>query len=80
MGQSFVLNGDPMAAKGRDGSFQVNGVPEDDGSDDEVQPACPTALAFEPAIAQIALPIEENRAGQGVPRFAFIQANLDMPA
>ena len=69
-----------MPTQGGDGAFQVDGVPEDDGSDDQIETARPIALVFEAAVAQVALPVEEDRAGKSVPGFAFIEANLDTSA
>jgi hypothetical protein len=38
--QRFVLDSDAMLSQGVDRAFQVHGVPEDDGSNDQVESAC----------------------------------------
>ena len=61
-----------MLAQRGDGAFEINGVPEDDGGDDQVETARPIALVLEAAVAQVALPVEEDGAGERVPGFALI--------
>ena len=69
-----------MSAQGGDGAFQVHGVPEDDGGDDQVKAAGAIALVLEAAVAQVALPVEEDRTGESVPSFAFVEADLNTPS
>jgi hypothetical protein len=52
-----------MFAQSCDGAFQEHSVPEDDGSDDQVEATCALTLVLEAAVAQVTLPIEENGKG-----------------
>ena len=45
--QRFVFDSDAMLSQGVDRAFQVHGVPEDDGSNDQVESACAVTLVFE---------------------------------
>ena len=65
-----------MLPQGGDGAFQVYGVPKNDGGNDQIESAGAVALVLEAAIAQVALPVEEDGTCKGVPGFAFIKANL----
>jgi hypothetical protein len=60
MGKSFVVDSRAMLAQGGDGAFAINGVPEDDGSDNQVEPACAMTLVLEAPATQVALrPVAE---------------------
>jgi hypothetical protein len=37
VGKSFVVDRNAMLAQGSNGPFQINGVPKDDGGDDQVE-------------------------------------------
>ncbi len=80
MDQGFVFDGDAMPSQGGDGAFQVYGVPKGYGGNDQVESAGSVALVFEATVAQIALAIEEDSAGESVPGFAFVESNLHTPA
>jgi len=80
MGQSFVVDGDPMFSQGGDSAFQVDSVPEDDGGDDQIEPACAVALILEGAVAQIALPIEEHGSRERVSGLALVESDLNTSA
>ena len=69
-----------MPTQRGDGAFEVDGVPKDDGSDNEIETTRPVALVLETAVTQVALPVEEHGAGKSVPGFAFIDSNLDTSA
>lgn len=43
-----------------DGTFEVDGVPKDDGSDNEIDTTRPVALVLKTAVTQVALPVEEQ--------------------
>ncbi len=72
MGQSFVVNGDPMFSQGGDSAFQVDRVPEDDGGDDQIEPAGAVALILEGSVAQVALPVEEHGTGECISGLALV--------
>ena len=69
-----------MFAQSGDGAFQIHGVPENDGCDNQVQPAGAIALVLEATIAEVALAVEEDGTRESVSGFAFVEANLDTPA
>jgi len=79
MGQGFVFDGDAMLAEGGDGAFQVHGGPKDDGCNDQIEPAGAVALIFEATVAQVALAIEEDGAGESVPGFTLVEPYLHTP-
>jgi len=66
VGEIFVIYGNAMLAQHGDGAFQVHSVTEDNGGDDQVETACPIALVFEAAVAQVTLAVEEDGAGERV--------------
>jgi hypothetical protein len=61
VGQRFVLNLDTMSAQGGDGAFQIHSIPEDDGSNDEIEAAGAVALVLEASIAQVSLSAKKDR-------------------
>jgi hypothetical protein len=69
-----------MLAQGGDGAFQVHSVPEDDGCNDQVEPACAITLVLEAAVTEVALQVEEDGAGKSIPGFPLVEADLDTPA
>ena len=71
IGQLFALG--PQLGHG---AAQVDGVPEDDGRDRQIQARRPVALVFEGAVPDLALAMEKQRAGQRVAGLAFIEAGV----
>ncbi len=69
-----------MLAEGSNGPFEIDGVPENDGGNDQVQAACAVALILERAVAQITLPIEEHGTSQRISGLAFIESDLNTSA
>jgi hypothetical protein len=78
--KSFVVDCDAMPTQRGNGTFEIDGVPKDDGSDNEVETTRPVALVLETAVTQVTLPVEEDRASEGVSRLALIESDLDTPA
>ena len=68
-----------MLPQGGDGAFQVYGVPKNDGGNDQIESAGAVALVLEAAVAQVALPIEEDGAGESVSGLAFVESDLHTP-
>jgi hypothetical protein len=60
--KSFVVDCDAMPAQRGNGAFEVDSVPKDDGSDNEVEATRPVALVLETAVTQVTLPVEEDGA------------------
>jgi hypothetical protein len=56
------------------GATEINGVPEDDGRDGEIETGSSIPLTFEGAITHFAEPMEEYGAGKSVSRFALFRA------
>ncbi len=67
-------------AQSGDGAFQIHGVPENDGGDNQVQAAGAISLVLETAVAEVALAVEEDGTRESVSGFAFVEAYLDTPA
>ena len=61
VGQKFALS-----AKLGDGAAEIDGVPEGDGGDREVQTRGPIALIFEGAVPDLAVTMEKQGTGQRV--------------
>jgi hypothetical protein len=57
--KSFVVDCDAMPAQRGDGAFEVDGVPKDDGSNNQVETTRPVALVLEATVTQVTLPVEE---------------------
>jgi hypothetical protein len=58
VGQRFALG-----TKLGDGVAEINGVPEDDGGNREVEAGGPVALVFEGAVPDLAVTMEKQGAG-----------------
>ncbi len=80
MGQGFVGDGLPAFPQRRHGTFEVNGVPEYDGGDDEVQAAGSVPLVLVRPVAQFPQPMEKHGPRQGIAGLAFVEAHVDMPS
>jgi len=59
--------------QGRDRSFEVSGVPQDDRGDDEVQAGSAVLLVLVSAVADFAEPMNEDGARQTVAGFPLVQ-------
>ena len=53
--------------------FEIASVPQDDGGDEQVEAGGAIGLVLEPTIAQFAELVEEERAGERVAGFAFVE-------
>src|ERR1700741_5199337 len=71
VGQNFALG-----AKLGDGAAEIDGVPEGDGGDREVETRGPVALVFEGVVPDIAVTMEKQGAGQRVAGIAFIEPSV----
>ncbi len=80
MSQRVIADSDAVLTQGGNGAFQINGIPECDGRDDQIQAAGAIALVLEASVAQVALAVEEDGTRESVSGFAFVEANLDTPA
>lgn len=68
-----VVRTDPFApgTKGIDRAPEIDGVPQDDGSGDEVERRRAPGLVLERAIAEAAETVDADRAGERVARLAL---------
>ncbi len=63
-----------------DRSLDIDRVPEHDGCCDQGEAAGAIALLLETAVPYFSEPAEEDCSGQGIARFAFIEADLNPTA
>lgn len=76
MGEQGIGDVDAALAQVAGGAVEINGVPQDDGRDDEVKTGCPVPLVLKDAVAQFAEPIEEDGAGECVAGLAFVEVGI----
>jgi hypothetical protein len=76
VGEQGVGQGFALGAKLGDGVTEIDGVPEDDGGDREVETGGPVALVFEGAVADLAVAMEKQGPGQCVSGLAFIEPSV----
>lgn len=63
----------PLCPQALDGPREIGGVPQDDGTDHQVEAGGAESLALEGAVADFAALVEEHRPGQFVAGFALVQ-------
>ena len=79
MGEKLVGNVFAARAQLIDGAAEIDGVPEDDGGDGEVEAGCAVALVFEGAVTDFAEAVEEHGAFEGVVRLALVEPGIGSP-
>jgi len=80
MGQSLGGDGLPAFSQGRHGMFEVNGIPEYDGGDYEVQAAGPVPLVLVRPVAQLPQPMEKHGLRQGIAGLPLVEPDMDPPS
>ena len=60
-------------AQSGDGAFEIPCVPKDDRGDEKIQAGSAMLLVLVGAITNFSKPVNEDRAGQAVACFAFIE-------
>ena len=60
-----------------DSTIEIDGVPQYDSKDDQVEAARAITLVFEGSIAKFALAVKEDRPGQCVSGFALVEPYLN---
>ena len=72
------LIGDGFAAGTQlvDGASEIDGVPEDDGGDGEIEAGGAVALVFERPVADFAEAMKEHGPLEGVVRLALVEAGV----
>ena len=66
-----------LAFERRDSMFQIDGIPQDDRGNNQIEPA--GLILFPGPVANRASSVEENCPSQGVSRLAFIQPEMNPP-
>jgi hypothetical protein len=65
-----------LGAKLGNGATEVDGVPEDEGSDRKVEAGGTVALVFEGAVADLAVTMEKQGAGERVSGLALVEPGV----
>lgn len=65
-----------MCFQGLYGTFQIDSVPQYDGSHHQVEAGCAVTLILKAPITQFAKPVEKDSTGQGILGFTFVEADL----
>ena len=76
VGEQLIGRSFGLGAKLSDGVLEVDGVPEDDGGDREVEAGGTVALVFEGAVPDLAVSMEKQGAGERVSGLAFIESGV----
>ena len=74
MGEQGIADDLALGAQLIDGASEINGVPEGDGRDGKIEPGSPVSLIFEGAVTDFAEAVKEHGPGEGVFRFALVEA------
>lgn len=68
-----------MGAQRGNGMAEIDGVPEDNGRDDEIEARSPVQLIFEGPVADFVQAMKEYRSGERVARLSFVEAGARPP-
>ena len=79
MAQEGPVDGLAVFVERLDRALEVNGVPQNDSGNDEVESARAVSLVLEAAIADLAEAVEKDGALQGMFCFAFVEPSGDTP-
>ena len=72
--QQRVINGMAVATQRVRSPFQIDRVPQHDGSRYQIEAASPLALLLETAVADFTQAVEKHCPGQRIARLALVQA------
>ena len=72
---------DDLALRARliDGAPKIDGIPEDDGCDGEIEARGPVSLIFKGPITDFTEAVEKHSPGESVFRLAFIEHGMRPP-
>ena len=76
VGEQFVRQRFALGAKLCNSVGQVDGVPEDDGGDREVEAGCTVALIFEGAVPDLAVTMKKQGAGERVSGLSLVETGV----
>ncbi len=65
MGEQGVVDDLALGAQLIDGAAEIDGIPEGDGRDGEIEPGSPVSLIFEGAVTDFAEAVKEHGPGEG---------------
>ena len=80
MGKQIVADNLTLGAQFGNSAPEINGVPEDDSRDGEIEARSPVSLIFEGAVTDFAETVKEHRPGEGVARLALVEPGIRSPA
>ncbi|KDK90481.1 hypothetical protein AF31_05569 [Klebsiella pneumoniae CHS 75] len=78
--QQRVINGMAVATQRVRSPFQIDRVPQHDGSRYQIEAASPVALLLETAVADFTQAVEKHCPGQRIARLALVQAGMHAAA
>ena len=79
MGKQNIADNLTLSAQLVNGAPEIDGVPEDDGRNGEIEPGSPIPLIFESAVADFAEAMKEHRPGERVARLALVETGIRPP-
>lgn len=80
LGEQVVLDVDALLSDEADGPAQIDGVPQDNGVDDEVEAAGAVGHSFGDTVPQLAELVQEDGASEGMAGFALIKVSMGAAA
>ena len=80
MGKRIVADNLTLGAQLGKSAPEIDGVPEDDSRDGEIEARGPVSLIFEGAVADFAETVKEHRPGERVARLALVEPGIRSPA
>ena len=79
MGKQIIADNLALGAQFGDGATEIDGVPEDDSGDGEIEARSPVSLIFEGAVTDFAETMKEHRPGERVARLALVESGVRSP-
>lgn len=74
--EQFIWNDPPMLPQTGCGATEIDGVPVDDGADDQIKAGCTECLAIERSVTDFTALMEEDGALELVSGFTLVEAGL----
>ena len=80
MGEKLIRDDFATRAQFVDGATEIDGIPEDDGGDGEIETGGAVALILEGPIADFAEAVKEYGARERIARLTLIETGIGPPA
>ena len=80
MGKQLIRNDFAARTQFVDGAAEIEGVPENDGGDGEIEARGAIALVFERAITDFAEAMKEHGSRERIARLALVEPGVGSPA